>query len=221
MAANWWDLLLTGLAGVAAFVGVAAALVRALIMLRRASDFEPGYFARGRLKSLAEMRADAGTEGELANYLDGELELEKFRVVSGVRANRKQMLVLIKLFRAGLWAPEEVRAVARYLKMLPLGQYPRIHFEPIDILEAWSALVVSVALTLSGALVWAALIVKMPIYGFLLGAAGFLLSVLAARWVGKAYEDMRSAKRIKAYLDEHPNILHTTGNNAPTVKAAA
>ncbi|WP_152225188.1 hypothetical protein [Pseudomonas sp. SCB32] len=221
MAANWWDLLLTGLAGVSAFVGVAAALVRALIMLWRASDFELGYFARGQLKTLTEVCADARTEGELANYLDSEMELAKFRAVSGVRANRKQMLVLIKLFRAGIWAPEEVRAAARYLKMLPLGQYPRIHFEPIDILEAWSALIVSIALTLSGALVWAALIVKMPIYGFLLGAAGFLLSVLVAGWVGKTYEAMRSARRIKAYLDEHPNVLHAAGNNVPTVKAAA
>lgn len=220
MATNWWDLLLTGLAGVSAFIGVAAALVRALIMLWRASDFELGFFARGRLKALTEVRADTRAEGEWASYLDGEMELAKFCAVSGVRVNRKQMQVLIKLFGAGIWAPDEVRAAARYLKMLPLGQYPRIHIEPVDILEAWSALIVSIALTLSGALVWAALIVKMPIYGFLLGAAGFLLAVLAARWVGRTYEEMRSAQRIKAYLDEHPSILHA-GGNAPIVKAAA
>lgn len=221
MAANWWDLLLTGLAGVAAFVSVGAALIRALILVWRATEFTPGHFARARLKALMEMRADTQMASELTDYLDSELELEKFRVASGVSANQQQMAALLKLFRLGIWEREEVRSAARYLKVSPLWQHPRIQIEKTDELEAISALVISVALPVSGALVWAAMIVKLPIYGFLLGAVAFLLSVLMANWVGRAHGDLRSAKRIKSYLDDNPHILQSTKVNAPSVKAAA
>lgn len=221
MAANWWDLLLTGLAGVSTGIGVVAALIRAWVLLWRNPDLKPGYLLAGHLKSLMAMRADTRTEGELAAYLDSEVELEKFRAASGIRANHKQMVALMKLFRLGLWEREEVRAAARYLKVSPLWPHPRLQFEKTDRLDAICALIVSVALTLSGALVWVALVVKLPLYGFLLGAAVFTLSTLAAGWVGKAYGDLRSAQRIKAYLDDNPHILQTAAGTAPAMMAAA
>lgn len=221
MAADWLDLLFTGLAGLSAFVTIAAALIKAVVYLWRTPEMRPGAFSRGRLKALAQMRDDARTTGELATYLDSELALEKFRTASGISANPQQMVALMRLFRLGLWERKEVRSVARYLKVSPIWPCPRIEIGRPEEVEAICALVISVALPLSGALVWAALIVKLPFYGFLLGALAFLFSVVLAGWVGKAWGDLRSAKRIKAYLDDHPHILQSAGQAASQVKAAA
>jgi len=221
MAANWWDLLLSGLGGMAAFVGIVAALVKALILVWRTADVGSGFFARGRLKALMEMRADAHTGGDLASYLDSELELEKFRVASGVSADQKQMAALIRLFRLGIWERDDVRRAAKYLKVSPLWQHPRFEIDRRDEVEAISSLVISIVLPLSGALVWGALIVKTPIYGFLLGALAFLFSVVLATWIGKPYGDLRCARRIKAYLDHHPHVMLPAGTLRPKVKAAA
>lgn len=221
MATSWWDLLLSGLGGVAAFIGIAGALVRALIWVWRAADLGSGLFARGRLKTLMEMRADASGSNGLTAYLDGELELEKFRVASGVSTDHQRMAALIRLFRLGFWERGEICRAAKYLKVSPLWQHPRFEIDRNDEVEALSSLVLGVALPMSGALVWAALVVKMPIYGFLLGALAFLASALAATWIGKPYGDLRSARRIKAYVESHPHILQPVGRVAAKVKNAA
>lgn len=221
MAADWLDLLFTGLAGLSAFVTIAAALAHAVVFLWRTPGGMPGLFSRGRLQALADMRDDPRTTGELATYLDSELALEKFRTASGISANHQQMVALMRLFRMGMWEREEIRSLARYLKVSPIWPCPRIEIGRPEQVEAISALVIGVALPLSGALVWAALILKLPIYGFLLGALAFLFSVLLAGWVGKAWGDLRSAKRIKAYLDDHPHILQSAARAASQVKAAA
>lgn len=168
-----------------------------------------------------EMRADASGSNGLTAYLDGELELEKFRVASGVSTDHQRMAALIRLFRLGFWERGEICRAAKYLKVSPLWQHPRFEIDRNDEVEALSSLVLGVALPMSGALVWAALVVKMPIYGFLLGALAFLVSALAATWIGKPYGDLRSARRIKAYVESHPHILQPVGRVAAKVKNAA
>lgn len=58
--------------------------------------------------------SDAGN-GELTRYLDQALDIEVFRLASGISASRSLMEYLLKLDSTGRWSHTQLRSLSKFV----------------------------------------------------------------------------------------------------------
>ena len=200
---GWLEMAAPYVGALASVAGAVLALINFLRKLRKGGE---GFFRR-RLRLLTGLRNDVEVGSDLENYLDSSIELEKFRIASGTRLNPREMAVLMNISELGLWGPEHIRALGKYLKFPATSQTPKIVISGGDVLDAWISFFYSFAMFLSGIFLWAALVWRYGVIGCIGGALAFIVATLIGGLVAGGYREMKNAKEIKDYLDKNPEIL--------------
>lgn len=195
---------------VATYVGAITSIVSAVWALCRFVHKvrEGGEgFVRRRLKLLVSLRVDVDEGSELERYLDESIKLEKLRIASGTRLNPREMATFMRISELGLWGPEKIRAVAKYLKFPASSQTPKILIKGEDVFEARACLALSFLLLLVGTFLWAIFAWKYGPLGIVGGAVLFVMTTFVGGLVAGKHGEVRIAKEVKEYLDKNPNVL--------------
>lgn len=106
----------------AAVVAIFAVLVKALKMLGTVLEFREKHFIEKRYKRLRELRSHM-SKGNLATYLDGAVELEAFRIASGIKASPRKADAISKIASLGFWHSNEIRQLSTFLVVDPIHAY--------------------------------------------------------------------------------------------------
>lgn len=92
MLQELWSQFPSGLSAVATICGV---IYLIWTRLSKAISLYDDHWARRRYKLLKELRTDDASNGAYCRYLDEAIYLEKFRIVSGIRANKGKADALV------------------------------------------------------------------------------------------------------------------------------
>lgn len=166
-----------------------------------------GGFSIGRLKSLVFIRDAISNDNELEKYLDECIGLEGFRIASGTRLNHREKDAFMRISALGLWGPEQLRTMAKYLKFPAASQVPMIVIGQSDVLEAKFSLLSCVMVFMSGLFFAIALTWKYGFWGSLGGAMAIVVVTFIGGFFVGGYGRLRFAKEVKEYLDKNPDVL--------------
>lgn len=117
---------------------ILAMLLRAAAHLYRTMDLHDKHFVRKRLTRLRDIRSNA-TNPEFTRYLDGAIELEMFRIASGVSTSRLKMEYLLQLDRSGRWSRFQLRSLSKFLAIEPGRETPYLSVSVLDRISAWAS----------------------------------------------------------------------------------
>ncbi|MBB4862808.1 hypothetical protein HNP46_001652 [Pseudomonas nitritireducens] len=181
-----------------------------LVFLYRALRVYGELFAMKRLKSLIFLRQDTRGGTAFLAFLDRNIELEMFRVASGMQVNFREMAAIIKIESLGLWSPEQIRALRKYLKCSPMSDGPKIIIGSMDRFEAYFGFSLSLILVAMAVLLWGLFVWKYSLYGALMGAFFFVLAIFVGGMLAWDFGKMKIAQDIKEYLNRNPGVLSGT-----------
>lgn len=194
----------------AVIIAVVAVVLRVLTMFGKALDFHDKHFVEKRHKRLLELRSSVTGDPLLSAYLSEAINLEAFRIASGIRASSLRARALITLSNLGYWDATQVRRASRYLLVTADNPMPRIEIDLWDKVSAWYGLFAGAMFVVLGGIMGYSFIVNIPLYGIAIGTplfAGMVFSggILAADWLR-----YKTAKRVKTYLERHPETFPPT-----------
>jgi hypothetical protein len=186
-----------------AVTAIVAVLFKMVAQLFRAMELHDKYFVRKRLARLKGIRSSADNS-QLTHYLDRAIELEIFRIASGVSTSRLKMEYLLQLEQAGCWSREQLRSLSKFLA-LELGcATPSLSVTVLDRLGAWVAGISAFGTLALGA----TYLVKLMLTGeplmWLLGLVLFGLSVVAGRFLAIDLIDYIIVTRAQQYFEQAP-----------------
>lgn len=187
-----------------------AALVfaKTISTLGSAFDFHDKNFVQKRFKRLNELRASVKKDHRpLAQYLDDAIELEAFRVASGVTAGKQKMDFLIGIASLGLWDRTQLRWLAKHIEQGPQDTTPSIRITRLDWVGAAIGLVSLSYCILAGIFFFAYLSFTMPMpYGMALGLLAFVALIFLARLLGEDFYSAMCARNIRKRLESRAAI---------------
>ncbi|MGF6208807.1 hypothetical protein [Pseudomonas frederiksbergensis] len=208
---------------VAAAIGVlVAVVVKSISMLNQIMEFHDKHFIEKRYKLLKELTSGIPVNSKLKRYLDDSVELEAFRIVSGIRGSSLQIAALVKLDSLGYWNREQIRRVAKFLVIKPEDPCPSIKITEADKFGARFGLGMAILLLLAGGVISIALTIKVPPFGFFIGLAILAVMTWAGAYFAADHGAYRTARSVQKYLIDHPDTLTACklGNDAQPVDAA-
>ncbi|MFR0691632.1 hypothetical protein ACLUTX_19700 [Enterobacterales bacterium AE_CKDN230030158-1A_HGKHYDSX7] len=184
---------------------VIAALVfaKTISTLGSAFDFHDKNFVQKRFKRLNELRAGVKKDDRpLAQYLDDAIELEAFRVASGVTASKQKMVFLVEIASLGLWNRTQLRWVAKHLEQGPQDATPVIRITRLDWVGAAIGLISLFYCITAGIFFFAYISLTTPMpYGLVLGLLAFGGLVILARLLGEDFFSAKCANNVRKYLE--------------------
>lgn len=191
-------------------------LVKAISALRSAFDFHDKNFVEKRFKRLSELRASVKKDDRpLAQYLDDAIELEAFRVASGVTASKQKMDFLVEVASLGLWNRTQLRWVAKHLEQGPQDATPVIRITRLDWVGAAIGLFSLFYCITAGIFFFAYISLATPMpYGLALGLLAFGGLVILARLLGEDFFSAKCANNVRKYL-ERKEAPRDNGPSAP------
>jgi hypothetical protein len=191
--------------GYSVWVAVAATitvLLKIASQLIRAVDWHDKYFVRKRLTRLKDIRVDA-TSSRLVRYLDDAIELEMFRIVSGVSASRLKMEYLLQLDEGGRCSRGQLKSLSKFLALQPGSETPVLSVSFLDRVSAWAS-GISALLTLA---LGVGYVTELALTGapllWPLGLPLFALAVLLGRYLATDCIDYIIVKRTHRHLEFH------------------
>ncbi|WP_264312411.1 hypothetical protein [Pseudomonas putida] len=195
--------------GITEIAAVCSVIYLAWTRLSKSVSLYDGHWTRRRHKLLKELRADETAQGPYARYLDEAIYLENYRIVSGVRTNKRKADLLVKLALLGHWNSWQIRQIARYLHVSPEHPEPRLRITGSDVAGAWISLIFAWCLLAVGAVVGVAVMYQgASINAVFLGLFQVLIFTFSAGIVMFGRESYRVACRFQKYLEDHPETLH-------------
>lgn len=183
----------------AAILGVIA---KVILSLRRTLDFHDEYFVKKRIKRIAELKGLV-KEGPLTQFLDQSLEIEAFRIDTGITASPAKMNALINIHDYGLWTTAQLRGAARHLVVDKSTLKATIKITQADRVAAIASIIFSLILLLAGASYFVALAFTKSLLAFVVGAMLFGFFLLIGYLISYDYRAYRIASRVKSYLEKH------------------
>ena len=152
------------------------------------------------LERRAFSRSSVAKNPDLSHYLETSIELESFRIASGITTSRAKMEFLLALNKDGTWSKPQLRSVAQHVGFPEGSDEPAIIISTSEKLFAvWSAVFGGV-IALMGAVFFIALASTNEILPFLIGAIVFVGFVAFARFILNEYISYKLASRAKADL---------------------
>ena len=214
------DLFSSNGALVAAISVLVGITVKSISMLNQIMEFHDKHFIDKRYKLLKELTSGVSVESKLKRYLEGSLELEVFRIVSGVRGSALQIAALVKLDSLGYWNREQIRRVAKFLLVKPEDSSPSINITTVDKFSARLSLLMAILLLLLGGAISIALTIKIPPYGFFIGLIPLTVMIWAGAYFAADHGAFRTALSIQKYLVANPHIFpaHQQSNDVQLQK---
>ncbi|WP_411565117.1 hypothetical protein ACLIN3_13700 [Pseudomonas orientalis] len=191
-------------AAISVLVGIT---LKSISILNQIMEFHDKHFIDKRYKLLKELSSGIPVESKLKGYLEDSLELEVFRIVSGVRGSSKQIAALVKLDRLGYWNSEEIRRVSKFLVVNPEDSLPSVNITTVDKLSARLSLIMAILLLLLGGAISIVLTIKIPPYGFFIGLIPLTVMIWAGAYFAADYGTYRTALSIQKYLVAHPETF--------------
>ncbi|MBF8765805.1 MULTISPECIES: hypothetical protein [Pseudomonas] len=113
--------------------------------LTKALDWHDKYFVRKRMNRLKNVRSEAGN-GELTRYLDQALDIEVFRLASGISASRSLVEYLLKLDSTGRWSHAQLRSLSKFVVRDPADDNLKVAVSHLDGVIAWVGGVMAISL---------------------------------------------------------------------------
>ncbi|WP_312374423.1 hypothetical protein [Stutzerimonas nitrititolerans] len=158
------------------------------------------HFVRKPLERLKALRSSASKHSGLAEYLETSIELEAFRIASGITASRAKMEFLLALNKDGTWSKPQLRRVAQHVGFPEGSEEPAIISSTSEkIFAVWSAVFAGV-IALMGAVFFIVLASTNELLPFLFGAIVFAGFVAFARFILNEYISYKLATRAQADL---------------------
>jgi len=193
-------LLTNGYSVAVAVAATIAVLLKILTHLTKAMDWHDEHFVRKRLSRLKEIRSDAATP-QLVRYLDGAIELEMFRIASGVSTSRAKMEYLLQLDQAGQWNRAQLRSVSKFLALQAGNEAPILLITLLDGVSAYvSATSAFLTLAVGVGYLTELVLTGVPLL-WVLGLSLLGLAILLARYLGSDFIDYVIVKRTQEHLE--------------------
>lgn len=197
--------------GYSIFVAVAATLtifLKVVARITRAMDWHDKHFVRKRFSRLKDIRAGA-TSPRLVRYLDDAIELEMFRIASGVSTSRSKMEYLLELDETGRWSRMQLQSLSKFLALQPGSETPVLSVTFLDRLSAWASGISAVFTLLLGVGYLTELVVTGAPLMWILGLLLFGLAMLLGRYLATDCIDYIIVKRTQRYLGLQAQIPAT------------
>ncbi|HBO8401376.1 TPA: hypothetical protein NJF89_000557 [Pseudomonas aeruginosa] len=189
----------SGYSMVVAVAAIVTILFKILAQLFRALEWHNKYLVRKRLIRLKDIRSSTSSS-QLIHYLDGAIELEIFRIASGVSTSRSKMEYLLQLGQTGFWSREQLHSLSKFL-ILELGSAtPSLTVTLLDRLGAWAGGISAFSTLVLGAMYFIKLMLTGEPLMWLLGLLLFGLSVVAGRFLATDLIDYIIVTRAQHYL---------------------
>lgn len=168
--------------------------------LTKVWDWHDKYFVRKRMARLKNARSEACNE-ELTRYLDEALDIEAFRLASGISASRSLMEYLLKLASTGRWSHAQLRSLSKFVARDPANDSFKVAITQTDRVIARAGVAMAVSLCVIAILFFVSSLFTGELRAMLigLGSAGGLM--LMAVVPAKDAADYMLAKRVRRYLD--------------------
>lgn len=186
-----------------AVAAIVAVLFKMVAQLFRAMELHDKYFVRKRLARLKDIRTSANNS-QLIQYLDRAIELEIFRIASGVSTSQSKMEYLLQLEQAGRWSREQLRSLSKFLALEPGCATPSLSVTVLDRIGAWVGGISAFSTLALGAIYLTKLMLTGEPLMWLLGLVLFGLSVVAGRFLAIDLIDYIIVTRAQQYLAQAP-----------------
>lgn len=190
----------------AAAVAIVALILKSLNMLGTVMEFRDKHFVKKRYQQLLELRSNT-SEGPLAEYLDGAIELEAFQIASGVRSSAKKVQVIAKIASLGFWTSTQIRQLASFLVVAPDDPVPRIKIESSDKFSAYVSLVFGGFMIIAGGVFNLAFLLEQKPVSFFVGFGMQCIFTVSGVIVSGSFAKYKNAVRVQNYLKAHPELF--------------
>lgn len=162
------------------------------------------HFVRKPLERLKALRSSVAKNPDLSQYLDTSIELEAFRIASGVATSRSKMEFLLSLDKDGNWTKPQLRSLCRHLEVPDGRDKPEIVIGVFEKIAAiWSA-VAAMIIGILGGLYFTVSVYQFSLGDFLTGALAFAASIAFGRFIVSDFISYRIARRAQATLARQP-----------------
>lgn len=175
-------------------------LPKLLAPLITALDAHDKHFVRKPLERLKALRSSVAKNSDLSHYLETAIELEAFRIASGVNTSRSKMEFLLALNKDGTWTKQQLRSVCRHLEVQDDAIKPKLIIRGVDKVVAYWSISASTSFALLGAAAFALMTAQNTLVSFLTGAGVFGLCIIFARFLLSDYIHYKIARRAQATL---------------------
>lgn len=163
-----------------AATAILAVLFKMFTQWVRAMEWHEKHFVRKRLTRLKAIRSSAESNSLLTQYLDEAIELEAFRIASGITTSRAKMEFLLRLAQDGLWSREQIRRIAKFLTVKPGHPEPQLKILWLDRVAAYLGASAAIMTLILGLIyLFKFMLIGKPLL-LLVGLLLFILCVLAA-----------------------------------------
>lgn len=177
-------------------------LPKMLAPLMSALETHDKHFVRKPLERLKALRSSVAKNPDLSHYLESSIELEAFRIASGVSTSRAKMEILLTLNKDGTWTKQQLRSVSRHLQIPDDTDKPQLILTDFEKFFAYWSAWASALIALLGATVFTLLATQGSLMLFVNGAFTFIGFIVFARFILSDYISYRVALRAKAVLDK-------------------
>lgn len=187
-------------------VAVAVAAIFAVLFkmfghVIRALEWHDKYFVRKRLARIRAIRPSASQNQPLADYLNEAVDLEVFRIASGINTSKAKMEYLLQLSKTGRWSREQLRSLSKFLYLEPGATVPELVITGVDRFGAFAGCVAAFGTLFAAALQLVQLILTGNPLMWLLGIGLFGLAILVGRFLATDLIDVMIASRAKEHLN--------------------
>lgn len=197
----------------AVIIGVVAVVLRVLTMFGKALDFHDKHFVEKRHKRLLDLRSSVSGDPLLSAYLSEAINLEAFRIASGIRASSLRARALMTLSNLGYWDTTQIRRASRYFFVTADNPTPRIEIDIWDRISAWYGLFAGVIFVMIGGLMGYSFAVSVPSYGVLIGLPIFAAMTFAGGLFAVDWVRYKTAQRIQKFLNTHRGVFAAVDDN--------
>jgi hypothetical protein len=202
------SLLTSGYSVAAAVAATVSVLLKIMSHLLKAMDWHDKHFVRKRLSRLKDMRSGA-TSSKLVRYLDDAIELEMFRIASGVSTSRSKMEYLLQLDEAGHWSRMQLQSLSKFLALQSGSKTPVFSVTFLDRLSAWASGISALFTLALGVGYLTELVLTGAPLMWILGLLLFGISVLLGRYLVTDCIDYIIVKRTQRYLSSQAQMTAT------------
>ncbi len=185
---------------IAASVAGVTLLFKIVKPLFKAMDFHDKHLVRKHLLHLKAIRSSASKNADLKQYLDDAIQLETFRIASGITTSRAKMEFLLKLSRDGVWTRQQIRSTSKFLTATPGELEPSITFTWPDLVSAVLGVSSAVITLVAGTLYLVQHMLQGGVISSLVGLAIFSVCVVIGTFFALDFINYRVAKRVREHL---------------------
>nr|MBO2511186.1 hypothetical protein [Gammaproteobacteria bacterium] len=155
---------------------------------------------RKTFEQLKSLRSSTSNNPELNQYLEKAIELEAFRLASGISTSEAKMKFLLRLAQDGTWTKQQLRLLCKHIEIPEGSTEPRLAISTFDkMTAAWSA-IAAMVICAAGSTVFVVSAYQFSLKGLITGAGSLAISLTLGRFVVDDYLSYRIARRTQTLM---------------------